>query len=201
MKVVGILGSYRRKGLNERIVDRILAGASDGGAEVEKVILVEKDIDFCANCRDCAQEKGEAPGRCVKTDEMAELIELGSLADYLILASPVNMGTATAVTKKFAERLLPLMYWPFGALAPKTRRKPDGHKKAILISSSAAPGIVSRIVKNSSFGVLTTIAKLYGAKVDRKLLYGLAAMKKEPKISEKPLAQAYELGKKIAGRR
>lgn len=54
--ILGIVGSYRKKGTIDQTVSSILAAARDNGAETKKICLHELNIEFCNNCRDCAQE-------------------------------------------------------------------------------------------------------------------------------------------------
>ena len=42
--------------------------------EVEQIRLRDVPIRFCLNCRECTQQPGPEPGRCVLDDAMAELI-------------------------------------------------------------------------------------------------------------------------------
>ena len=49
--IVAIMGTYRCNGIIEQTVDAILQAAREEGAEVEKIDLKEKSIEFCTNCR------------------------------------------------------------------------------------------------------------------------------------------------------
>ncbi len=75
-KILGIVGSYRRGGIIDQTVSEVLAAAAEGGAEIEKVYLLDKHIAFCNNCRRCTQTKGTKPGGCVHHDDMGDLIDL-----------------------------------------------------------------------------------------------------------------------------
>ena len=123
MRVLAIVGSYRRGGSGDRGADEILAGAREAGAETARIYLIDKHLEYCTNCRSCTQQPGEAPGRCVLEDEMPELLAEIDRSDGLVLVSPVNAGTVTAVMKTFLERLVCCVYWPWGQPAPKIRRR------------------------------------------------------------------------------
>ena len=58
-KVVGIVGSYRKGGIIDNAVSSVLDGAQECGAETKKIYLLDKHIEFCANCRTCTQEEGD----------------------------------------------------------------------------------------------------------------------------------------------
>jgi multimeric flavodoxin WrbA len=89
-----------------------------------------------------------------------------------VLASPTNFYTVTALFKRFMERLVVYAYWPWGAHGPQFRRK-DASKKALVIASAAAPGIVGRLFY-STIKQLKATAKTIGAD-STSLFIGLAA--------------------------
>ena len=60
MKVTAIVGSYRKGGTVDRVIDEILAAAREAGAETTKIYLIDKHIEFCTNCRECTQRKALA---------------------------------------------------------------------------------------------------------------------------------------------
>ncbi|MEL7448668.1 MAG: flavodoxin family protein, partial [Pseudomonadota bacterium] len=121
-KVLAINGSYRPDGITDQAVERILATASESGAETEHIRLRNYPIEFCLNCRECMQQPGAAPGTCVLHDSMAELVETIEKADSIVLAAPTNFSAVTAVFKRFMERLAVYGYWPWGTIAPKFRK-------------------------------------------------------------------------------
>lgn len=106
MKVTVFNGSPRgRKSNTHQIVEPLLAGASQAGAETEEVFLIEKNIGYCRGCFDCWSK---TPGICVIKDDMAELMELFLDSDYVGLATPVYGMYMTGLLKTFTDRLLPL---------------------------------------------------------------------------------------------
>ncbi len=197
MKIVAIIGSYRKGRIIDSAVTEILRGAESSGAETEKIYLVDQHIEFCRNCRECTQTPGNEPGRCVHNDAMGSLIQTCLASDLLVLASPVNMGSATAVTKRFLERLAPLGYWPYGQPAPRMRNPSPKSRRALLVSSSAAPSILARLSPGAT-PVLKYIANTMGARVVKRLHYGLAAFQKDTALSPKARRKAFALGASLA---
>ncbi|MGO9612072.1 MAG: flavodoxin family protein [Dissulfurispiraceae bacterium] len=61
---------------------------------------------------------------------MGAIIEAIEASDAIVLGSPMNFGTVTAVMKKFIDRLVCFAYWPWGVNAPKIRV--DEKKSALL---------------------------------------------------------------------
>ncbi|HNR12538.1 MAG TPA: flavodoxin family protein [Thermodesulfobacteriota bacterium] len=198
IRVVAITGTYRKGGIIDKAVDEILASAREGGAEAIKIYLIDKQIEFCRNCRTCTQEKGERRGQCCILDDMGGILEQIGHADAIVLASPVNFGTVTAVMKRFIERLICFSYWPWGANAPKPRSNRKD-KRAVVVVSSAAPSFLARL-STSVVALLKTSASLLGARTVGVLFIGLAAKQSTRDLGEKTREKAHRLGKELIDR-
>ena len=195
-KVTAIIGTYRRGGMIDTAVGEILNGAEQEGADANRIYLTEKHIEFCRNCRTCTQEKG--PGRggcCIREDEMEAILAQLEASDAIVLASPINFWTVTAVMKRFIERLVCLAYWPWGAKSPRLRNK-HKTKKAVIVLSSAAPSLLARLMTGST-GLLKTTAGLLGAKVIGVLFIGFSAQKERQELSERMGKKARSLGRRL----
>jgi NAD(P)H-dependent FMN reductase len=197
MKVVGIVGSYRKERIIDSAVSAILEGAEEGGAETKKIYLVDKHIEFCRNCRTCTQEEAKSRrGKCVHNDDMEEIVGEIESADGIVVGSPINFFTVTAVMKRFIERLLVFVHWPWGQTVPKFRIK-NPNRKAVIVTSSGCPAFIGRILMPNALSVLKSAARCTGAKVVKRLYFGLSAREKEQKLSEKALRKAREAGRKL----
>ena len=97
--VLGIVGSARRGGNTEILVDEVLRGAAEAGATVEKVILSELSIGPCRGCDAC----GKA-GRCVQQDDLPALLERMEQSQVWVLGTPVYYWGPTAQFKAFVDR-------------------------------------------------------------------------------------------------
>lgn len=106
MKIIGIVGSYRKGGIIDSAVDAILMAAAEKGAETENIYLIDRHIEFCKNCRKCTQEEGPERGICVQNDDMDAILKKIEEAGGIVIGSPVNFGGVTAVTQRFIERLV-----------------------------------------------------------------------------------------------
>ncbi|MHC4636713.1 MAG: flavodoxin family protein [Planctomycetota bacterium] len=97
--VVGIVGSYRKDRVTDNAVTAVLEGAAQAGAETKKIYLVDKHIEFCDNCRACLQEKNVqgSRGKCVHKDDMEDILTEIEQADAIVLGSPINFSTVTAL--------------------------------------------------------------------------------------------------------
>ncbi|NOX44150.1 MAG: flavodoxin family protein [Caldiserica bacterium] len=100
MKVIGIVGSPRRGGNTDVLVEQVLAGAGAHGLETEKVLLGELEIAPCRACYSCADS-----GRCVIGDDFHALLEKALGSAGIVLGSPMYVGTVTAQMKAFVDRV------------------------------------------------------------------------------------------------
>jgi len=194
--VLGIVGSYRKGGAIDQTVSAVLAGAAAGGAATEKIYLLDSRIEFCTNCRNCTQHPGPDPGRCFLEDDMAGLIERIERADALVLGAPVNFGNVNALTQRFLERLVGYSFWPWEQPAPKMRKKGQPPKPAVLVTASAMPAIMGRLLTGSLRG-LKLGADAVGAKPVATLFVGLAAMREHRELPERMLRKARSAGQKL----
>jgi len=195
-KILAINGSYRDDGITDQAVEALVQALVSAGAEVEIILLREYPIKFCLNCRECTQQAGEAPGKCVQDDGMLELINKIEHADGYIFASPTNFGSATAIYKRFMERLIVYAYWPWEMNYPRFRKENSPKKKSILVSSCAAPAIIGRLMYGTHKQLKMT-SKVIGAEIVGVLPIGLAAKQAQQVLTEKTQQRIKKLAVKL----
>lgn len=196
IRIFAINGSYRDDGITDQTVEALAQAIEAAGAEVEIILLRDYPIEFCLNCRACTQQPGAAPGECVHHDGMQELIDKIERADGYILAAPTNFGSVTAIFKRFMERLAVYAYWPWDMNGPQYRKAPAPKKKALLVSSCAAPGIIGRWLFGTERQLKMT-AKTIGAEVVGTLFTGMIAKQQHPKLPEGVRAKIKALAKRL----
>lgn len=98
-KVLGIVGSPRIGGNTDVLVGEILAGAEEGGATIEKVMLNKLEIKPCQACNSCYKT-----GKCVQEDDMIPLFDKMEQSDVLVLGTPIYWWGPTAQFKAFFDR-------------------------------------------------------------------------------------------------
>jgi len=162
------------------------------GAETEIINLRDYPIEFCLNCRECTLQPGTRPGKCILDDGMHALIDKIEASQAYILASPTNFDSVTALFKRFMERLIAYAYWPWDKPFPKFRKLGMARKKALLISSSAAPSWLGRWTFGTS-KQLNMAAKTIGADSVGTLLTGMASTEKHKRLPPKTVARARQL--------
>jgi multimeric flavodoxin WrbA len=194
-KVVGIVGSYRKDGVVDKAISEILSAASQNGAEVEKIYLVDKHIKFCTNCRECMQAPGTERGKCIHDDDMEALLHAIDTAHGLVIGAPVNFNNVTAITRTFMERCVGYVYWPWGIKKPQIRTPGVGRKVA-LVSASSAPARMGRTF-SGAINALKYLANILGAHCIGELCID-KVNDKHMDLAEPMLKKATRLGRKLA---
>jgi multimeric flavodoxin WrbA len=194
-KVIGIVGSYRKGGVVDKAISEILSAASQNGAEVEKIYLVDKHIRFCTNCRECTQTPGAERGKCILDDDMEVLLLNIETAYSLVIGAPVNFNNITAITRMFMERCVGYVYWPWGIRKPQIRT-PGVGRKVVLVSACSAPARMGRTFKDT-LNALKYLANMLGAHSIGQLLID-EVNEDNMDIPEKMLKKAALLGRKLA---
>jgi len=101
MKILGICASPRgSKSTTLRLVQALLKGAKEAGAEVELVDVCDLDIKFCNACQVCFKT-----GVCVHKDDFQGLYDKILAADGLVWGSPNYFRSVTAQMKTLIDRM------------------------------------------------------------------------------------------------
>jgi multimeric flavodoxin WrbA len=103
MKIVGVSGSPR-KGNTEWMLNRFLEVMGQSGAEVELILLRQKDIRRCTGCLICENRKG----LCQIKDDMQSMYSVLLRADAIVLGSPVYFEMVSGLLKDFMDRTCPI---------------------------------------------------------------------------------------------
>ena len=140
MKVLALNSSPRtgRDSKTELMLNALVEGMRDAGAEVEVVNLREKTVKNCIGCFTCWTK---TPGICVHKDDMTkELYPKWLECDLAVYATPLYHFTLNATMKAFIERTLPVVQPFFDEKDGKTRH-PMRHDppKAVFLSVAGFP--------------------------------------------------------------
>ena len=153
MKVLALNSSARSRGESktELMLNHLVNGMREAGADVETVNLREKNIKNCVGCFTCMTK---TPGKCVLKDDMTQdLFPRWLESDLVIYATPLFHHTVNATMKTFIERTWPICE-PFlvekeGRWFHPLRRK---HPGVVVLSVCGFPAM-------SAFGGLTHYVK------------------------------------------
>ncbi|BCG48913.1 NADPH-dependent FMN reductase [Citrifermentans bremense] len=100
MKILAINGSPRgMNGTTGRLLEEVMAGAVQAGADIEIVTLAQTPIKPCVACDVCHKV-----GTCPVKDEFEEIKQKLVAADAFILATPNYLLSITAQLKAFLDR-------------------------------------------------------------------------------------------------
>lgn len=127
MKVLAIEGSPRKDGNTEKLVRKVLEGATAAGATTEYIKLAERKIDYCRGCGSC-----RAKGECVMKDDMDLVMDSIQNSSAIVLGSPVYAWQVSGTTKVFMDRLCRL-------LTPEYKSRLNGRKKIGFVYTQGNP--------------------------------------------------------------
>ncbi len=99
MNILAVLGSPRKGGNTDTLVDKVIEGARASGATVDKIYLADLQIGACDVCDSCSKD-----GRCVKDDGMQQVYTKMLWASGFIIGTPVYWWGPSAQTKLFIDR-------------------------------------------------------------------------------------------------
>ena len=105
MKVLALVGSPRKGGNTDLLVEQVLEGCRSRGYGARKLYLYEYTISLCLDCRSC--KKGDFV--CCLQDEMEQIYSLIAEADVIIFGTPVYWYGPTGQMKLFIDRLRPFV--------------------------------------------------------------------------------------------
>jgi multimeric flavodoxin WrbA len=133
VKVIGFNGSPRIKANTSTLVQAVLKGAADKGAETRLVHLNQLNIKGCQGCGACKKE----PGKCVQKDDLSPILEELKDVDAIVLGTPIYWFRESAQLKMLIDRL----YCYLGEETdPETNEKQGfftfpGGKKFVVVTS------------------------------------------------------------------
>lgn len=139
MKCTIIKASPRgQKAGSSLAADAFIQGMRKEGAEIEEVLLREKEIRHCTGCYTCWTK---TPGRCIHRDDMDSLLPRISESDLTVFATPLYTYSVPGMLKDFLDRNLPLSQ-PYLIESGETtghpsRREREG--KIFIISTAGFP--------------------------------------------------------------
>jgi len=184
-KVAAILGSPRKGGNTDIIIDELLKGAESAGAEVEKVHLNKLNIRYCTGCDKCRDKSFK--GFCSLKDDMTPVLYKQFLeCDVLIVGFPIYTGRESAVLANYHDRLYGLGSFPWMFEGKKRR--------GALVVTWGAPNaraferIIDHHVSLMSWYGVTVEEAVYGSGCTEK---GIIAQDKEG------LQKTFEAGKRL----
>ncbi len=132
MKIIGLIASPRKEGNTAWIVNKILEGAKEQGAEIQSWYFSDLDIQPCRGCWGC--HKGDQG--CVIKDDMQKLNDAIDHAHAIVFGSPIYMTQMSAQAKIIIDRLF-ARFLP--RYSPYFKAENAAQKKLILTFNQGNP--------------------------------------------------------------
>jgi hypothetical protein len=129
-KVIGFVGSPRKGGNTDLLVQVVLKGAEHVGAVTSIYYLHDYKFSDCRECKSC--KKPDATG-CIVDDDMQQFYPVIREADVIVFGSPFWFGYMTGQAKTFLDRWYCFLASPnplaggkrFILVLPLGRNEPD----------------------------------------------------------------------------
>jgi len=185
--VLGLLGSPRKRSNTGVLLEQVLAGAAEAGADTELIALRELAFRSCLHCGGC-----EATGRCVVQDDWQRVYPRIRAASHIALASPIQFSGVSGDMKAMIDRAQ--CYWVEKYRLRRPVSEVSGERRGLFVATCG--GRDTRV-----FDWAKPTAKAFFASVGARYWGELL----EPNTDEPPpmseradvLAKARELGRRI----
>ena len=118
MKVLGLVGSGRKNGNTNTLIETILEGTRSNGHETNKVFLADLKISPIGDCVACRRA-----GHCNIEDDFAAFMEQVLESDCVIFGTPVYWYGPSAQIKAFIDRWVCPMHFDEQGFRDKIRGK------------------------------------------------------------------------------
>ena len=103
MKILALIGSPRKGGNTDTLVDQILKGSKSSGHISEKIYIYGYKISPCIDCRKC--KKGDYV--CPVNDGMKKIYPKMERADLIVFGTPIYWYGPTGPMKLLIDRMRP----------------------------------------------------------------------------------------------
>lgn len=98
-RILGLVGSPRKGGNTDILVDTVLEGAEEAGGKAEKIMLADLKIGPCRACYECRKT-----GKCIQKDDMETIFAKMRRSHIWVIGTPVYWWGPSAQTKIFVDR-------------------------------------------------------------------------------------------------
>jgi len=129
MKAIGIVGSPRKNGNVDTLVQTVLQGAKEAGFETAKYNLNEMKYRGCQACDYC-----KSHDQCRQDDDVLALLKEIASADAVVFGSPIYFSQFTGQFRLMEDRMYSLIDSGFNS-------RLKAGKKAIIVTSQGNPDL------------------------------------------------------------
>ena len=148
MKAIGIVGSPRKKGNVDTLVQAVLDGAEQAGYQTAKYSLNEMKYSGCQACDYCKSHEG-----CRLEDDLTGLLRDMAEADSVVFGSPIYFYQFTGQFRLMEDRMYSLIDAGFNS-------RLRAGKKAVIVTSQGYPNPASYAEAATEFAYVLNLRGL-----------------------------------------
>ena len=105
-KMILLNASPRMNKNTAQMLESVMKGAQEAGAECELIHLVGMNFKGCMSCFACKRKSNTCNGLCAYKDELRPVLERILQADAFVMGSPIYWSYPTGMFRNVIERLL-----------------------------------------------------------------------------------------------
>ena len=105
-KMILLNASPRKNKNTAQMLESVMKGAQEAGAECELIHLTSLNFKGCMSCMACKRTGNKCGGLCIQKDDLRPVLEKILEADALVMGSPIYWSYPTGMFRNVIERLL-----------------------------------------------------------------------------------------------
>ena len=182
------MGSPRKKGNTELLYYELVKGLKEAGAEVDEVILRDKNVEPCKEIYTCKKT-----GRCSLKDDFNEIYDKLAECDKLILTTPIFFYAPPAQVKALIDRCQSFFERKYALKDPVVPKgEPKRHMYLVAVG-----GTKGKQLFEATFLILKYFLDALDMELKESLLY--RSVDERGEILDHPTAMkdVYELGLRV----
>jgi len=190
MRILGIVGSPRKRGNSTALLKQLLAGGEAAGAETKVIQPAKMEIAPCLACGGCSR-----CGCCTVKDDFQKVYDDILSSDALVLATPIYFGAVSAQVKPLIDRCEAFWTATYEGGVSLPPGPAGGKRRGVLIATAGQDREIMFRGPKITFDFLmrSLQGEIYGT-----LLYGGADEPGALSRDEAAMARAYEMGRRLA---
>jgi len=195
VKVIGVLGSPITEGNTALLLDQALKGAEDAGCSVEKIVVVNLDLQACQEMMFCTDHE-----TCIMDDDMQPIYPKFRELDALIIATPVMTMGIPGKLKSFLDRFQVFFmakYMRKKSLVPE-EKKAERRGLFICISGMKIPEVFvgAKLTIRAFFDIIDC---QYSDELLINDMDTIRDLRQRPDLLEAAYKKGFELGRSVSG--
>ena len=133
-KMILLNASPRKNRNTAQMLESVMKGAQEAGAECELIHLVGLNYKGCVSCMACKRTGNKCGGLCAFKDELRPVLERILQADAFVMGSPIYWSYPTGMFRNVIERLLfPILRYEIDETTGSTAKNIDKKMPTALI--------------------------------------------------------------------